>query len=383
MPTRPIYLDYNATTPVDPEVFAAMRPWFEDNFGNPSSKRHPFGWAADEAVQVARETTAALVGAESDGVVFTSGATEALNLAIKGIAASSLRRGRHLITVSTEHSAVLESHETLARAGFEVSVLPVDSEGRVSLRLIEESIREDTVLLTVMWANNETGVLQPISDIHDIARRHGVPLVSDATQAVGKVPVDVAACDVLTISAHKMYGPKGVGALIRSPRARRLRIIPQIEGGGQERGLRGGTLNVPGIVGLGRAAEIASERMPDDARRWMRLRDLFEEGIRSRMAGSRFFGAGTDRLPNTSNVMLADVPVDRVLASAREVALSTGSACGSGTGRPSHVIAAMMDDGLDVPTTLRMSLGRPTTVADVDASVDALVRAAEAFQPAR
>jgi cysteine desulfurase len=369
MSVLPIYLDYNATTPVDPDVVEAMLPWFSERFGNPSSKRHALGWAADEAVEVAREDVAQLVGADPNGVTFTSGATEALNLAVRGIAAASAHRGRHLITVATEHAGVLEPHRTLERAGFDVTVLPVDRVGRISLDELVASITAETILVSVMWANNETGVMPPVSEIFERTREAGVPLLTDATQAVGKVDVDVRHCDFLAMSAHKFYGPKGVGALVRNSLSRRIRLLPLIEGGGQERGLRGGTLNVPAIVAMGHAARIAGRRQGADEERWRSLRDAFESGLQAELSGVEFFGGETTRLPNTSNFHMAGISADRIIASCRNLALSTGSACASGTGRPSHVIAAMRPEADPVPTTLRVSFGRASSLSEVAMAV--------------
>jgi cysteine desulfurase len=381
MSVLPIYLDFNATTPADPRVVEAMLPYFTGHFGNPSSKRHAYGWAADEAVASAREGVAALVNAEPADVIFTSGATEALNLAIRGIAAASLGRGRHIVSVATEHLAVLEPYETLRRAGFDVDVLPVDREGRIDLDLLNATLRADTTLVSIMWANNETGVIHDMERIAQITRSHSVPLLSDATQAVGKIPVDVSMCDLLALSAHKFYGPKGIGALIRKPSTSRMRIIPQIEGGGQEGGLRGGTLNVPGIVGMGRAARVVVEQLHDDGQRLKELRDRFEAGLATRLSDTEFFGYRTDRLPNTSNFAVRGIPSERIIAGARGLAMSTGSACGSGAGRRSHVIAAMRPDADPAPTTIRVSVGRSTTEAEIDAAVRELTHAVEAEAP--
>jgi cysteine desulfurase len=377
MSVRPIFLDYNATTPVDAKVLGAMLPWFSEEFGNSSSKRHSYGWAADEAVEKAREQVAALVSARPEDVTFTSGATEALNLAIRGVAPASIRRGKHLVTVATEHSAVLEPHSTLERAGFEVTTLGVDSDGRLDLDVLRSAIRPDTVLVTVMLANNETGVIHPLEEIHGITRKQGVPLLSDATQAIGKIPTDVRHCDLLAFSAHKFYGPKGAGALVRNPNLRRLRLLPLIEGGGQERGLRGGTVNVPAVVGMGAAAELASEVCEQEAARQAELRDRLETILRESLGDDlQVFGGGSPRLPNTSNFSIVGAPADRIIAECRDLALSTGSACGSGTGRTSHVITAMLDPGSEVPMTVRMSLGRQTTPDQVETAAEMIARAA-------
>lgn len=376
MQQRPIYLDYNATTPVDPQVLERMLPYFTERFGNPASKGHRYGLEAEAAVEAAREQVAALLGAEPENVIFTSGATEALNLAIKGVAEASIHRGRHLVTVQTEHRAVLEACRRLEQRGWEVTYLPVDAEGRLDLAALEAALRPETVLLCVMWANNETGVLHPIPEIVRLARAHGVPLLVDATQAVGKIPVQVAGIDLLACSAHKFYGPKGVGVLYVRRRPE-LRLLPLIDGGGHEQGLRSGTLNVPGIVGMGAAALRAAEVMAAEMPRLQALRDRLEQGLRTALPGVRVNGAGAPRLPQTSSITLEGVRADRLLASVRTLALSAGSACGSGRGKPSHVLRAMGRSDTEAQATLRISLGRFTTEADIDYALTELIAAVE------
>lgn len=376
MQQRPIYLDYNATTPVDPQVLERMLPYFTERFGNPASKGHRYGLEAEAAVEAAREQVAALLGAEPENVIFTSGATEALNLAIKGVAEASIHRGRHLVTVQTEHRAVLEACRRLEQRGWEVTYLPVDAEGRLDLAALEAALRPETVLLCVMWANNETGVLHPIPEIARLARAHGVPLLVDATQAVGKIPVQVAGIDLLACSAHKFYGPKGVGVLYVRRRPE-LRLLPLIDGGGHEQGLRSGTLNVPGIVGMGAAALRASEVMAAEMPRLQALRDRLEQGLRTVLPGVRVNGVGAPRLPQTSSITLEGVRADRLLASVRTLALSAGSACGSGRGKPSHVLRAMGRSDTEAQATLRISLGRFTTEADIDYALTELIAAVE------
>ncbi len=376
MQQRPIYLDYNATTPVDPQVLERMLPYFTERFGNPASKGHRYGLEAEAAVEAAREQVAALLGAEPENVIFTSGATEALNLAIKGVAEASIHRGRHLVTVQTEHRAVLEACRRLEQRGWEVTYLPVDAEGRLDLAALEAALRPETVLLCVMWANNETGVLHPIPEIARLARAHGVLLLVDATQAVGKIPVQVAGIDLLACSAHKFYGPKGVGVLYVRRRPE-LRLLPLIDGGGHEQGLRSGTLNVPGIVGMGAAALRASEVMAAEMPRLQALRDRLEQGLRTVLPGVRVNGVGAPRLPQTSSITLEGVRADRLLASVRTLALSAGSACGSGRGKPSHVLRAMGRSDTEAQATLRISLGRFTTEADIDYALTELIAAVE------
>ncbi len=376
MQQRPVYLDYNATTPVDPQVLACMLPYFTERFGNPSSKGHRYGLEAEAAVEVAREQLAVLLGAEPENLIFTSGATEALNLAIKGVAQALAHRGRHVVTVQTEHAAVLEACRALARRGWEVTYLPVDAEGRLDMAALEAALRPDTVLLCVMWANNETGVLHPIPAIAQLARDRGVPLLVDATQAVGKIPVQVTGIDLLACSAHKFYGPKGVGALYvrRKPE---LRLQPLLDGGGQEQGLRSGTLNVPGIVGMGAAAVRAAEVMAEEMSRLQALRDRLEQGLQGALSGVRVNGAGAPRLPQTSSITFEGVRADRLLAAVRTLALSAGSACGSGRGKPSHVLRAMGRTDTEAKATIRISLGRFTTAADIDYALTELIAAVE------
>ena len=381
--SRPIYLDYNATTPVAPEAVAAMLPYLTDHFGNPSSS-HAYGWTADEAVAQARERVAALLGAEPRSVTFTSGATEGVNLALRGTAAVYGGRRHHLVTVATEHKAVLETCAALERDGYEVTVLPIRRDGLLDLDRLAAAVTDKTMLVAVMWANNETGVLQPIPEIAGIAHAHGALLMTDATQAVGKVPVDVEAAgvDLLALSGHKLYAPKGVGALYVRARGPRVRLAPQLTGGGQEDGLRGGTLNVPGIVGLGVAAEVAAERLAADARRQRRLRDRFEAAILDRVSGARVNGAEAPRLPNTSSIRFSRLTTARLLPALRMVAAATGSACQTKTAQPSHVLTAMGLSREQSFGTVRFSLGRPTTEAEIDQAVEEVAEAVAAVRRA-
>ncbi|HLT47651.1 MAG TPA: cysteine desulfurase family protein [Rubricoccaceae bacterium] len=380
----PIYLDYNATTPCDPAVVEAMAPFFTEHFGNPSSN-HPYGWAADEAVEQARERVAALLGAEPASITFTSGATEACALALLGAGEAYGGRKHHLVTVATEHKAVLESVAALEHEGFTVTVLPVDREGLLDLDRLRDAVTEKTLLVAVMLANNETGVIGPVAEAAAIAHEKGALVLTDATQAVGKIPVDVDAlgADLLALSAHKFYGPKGVGALFVRRRNPRVRLVPLVPGGGQENGLRGGTLNVPGIVGLGKAAELASARLGEDRKRLARLRDRFEKAVRARVGGVAVNGGAAPRLPNTTNLRFDGITTAKLLPALRDVAASTGSACQVKTTKPSHVLTAMGLSREESFASVRFSLGRPTTEAEVDAAVDALARAVEAVRPAR
>lgn len=374
----PIYLDYNATTPVDPEVMDRMLPFFTEHFGNAASKAHAYGWTADEAVQQAREQVAALLGAAPEEIVFTSGSTEALSTAIQGVAEASARRGRHVVTTRAEHNAVLAACRHLERRGAVVTYLPVDADGRVTPEAVRDALRDDTVLVAVMWANNELGTLQPIPEIAEVVRTHGARFLTDATQAVGKVPVDVAHADLLTCSAHKCYGPKGVGALyVRRRPGRRTRLTPLLHGS-QEGGLRGGTLNVPGIVGMGAAAEVAGRRLAEEAARLEGLRDRLEAVLCDALPAVRIHGRAVPRLPQTSSVTFPGLRAANLMMALRTLALSAGSACASGTGRPSHVLQAIGLSDAEALGTLRFSLGRFTTEADVEAAAAQVVEAAAA-----
>jgi cysteine desulfurase len=367
----PVYLDYNSTTPCDPRVVEAMLPYFTEKFGNAASRSHARGWEAEEAVELAREQVAALVGAEPKEIVFTSGATEADNLAIKGVFEAYAARGNHIITVATEHKAVLDSCLHIERLGGEVTWLGVNDEGLIDLNELETAIRPTTILIAVMFANNEIGVIQPIGKISAIARKHGVPFFSDATQAVGKVPVDVNAdgIDLMALSAHKLYGPKGIGALYVRRRSPRVRLTAQMDGGGHERGMRSGTLNVPGIVGFGKACALCSLEMETDRQRIAPLRDRLEEALLA-LDGARVNGSREHRLPQVTNISFAGVDGDALLAGlGKNVALSSGSACTSASMEPSYVLKALgLEDRL-AHASLRLGLGRFTTVEEVDYAV--------------
>jgi cysteine desulfurase len=367
----PIYLDYNSTTPVDPRVLETMLPYFTKKFGNAASRSHAFGWAAEEAVEVAREQIAALIGAETKEIVFTSGATEGDNLALKGIFESYAVKGNHLITVATEHKAVLDSCHHIERLGGEVTYLSVDHEGLIDLAELEAAIRPTTILIAVMYANNEIGVLQPVKTISEIARRHAIPFFSDAVQAVGKIPVNVNTdgIDILTLSAHKIYGPKGIGAIYVRRRNPRVRLDAQMDGGGHERGMRSGTLNVPAIVGLGKACELAGAEMKDEAARVADLRDRLEQGL-LQIEETRVNGSREHRLPHTTNISFARVDGQALLAGlGKDVALSSGSACSSASMEPSYVLKAIgLDDEL-AHASLRLGLGRWSTAEEIDYTV--------------
>jgi cysteine desulfurase len=371
-----IYLDHNATTPVDPAALDAMLPYFAQQFGNASSRAHAWGWAAAEAVEVARADVAELIGADAREIVWTSGATEAANLAIKGVARRYAdARGRHLVTCKGEHRAVLDPHARLEREGFEVTYLDVDAQGRIGLDALRSALRPDTSLVSLMRANNETGLVHPTDEIYAICRAAGTLLFVDGTQAPGKIDLRAAHADLIALSAHKMYGPKGVGALWVRRRGPRVSLLPLVEGGGQEGGLRSGTLNVPGIVGMGVAARLARERWGEDAERMARLRDRFEARLLALVSDARVNSAGAPRLPNTSSVTFAGRDAARVMASLRTIALSAGSACSSGSGKPSHVLTAMGLSRADALATLRVSLGRATAEQEMDTAAERIAEA--------
>jgi cysteine desulfurase len=375
----PVYLDYNATTPVAEQALKRVRPYLGEHFGNPSSSGHAFGWMAEEAVELAREEVAALLGVNvddaADALTFTSGATEALNLALKGAMDAYRQKGRHLVTCQTEHKAVLDTCRFLENQGVDVTYLPVDAQGRLAPDRFADALTDETVLACVMRANNETGVLQPIRRLAAIAREAGVLFLTDATQAVGKLPVEAAEADLLVASAHKFYGPKGAGVLYRSRRQPRVRLSPLIHGGGQEGGLRGGTLNTPALAGMGAAAALAQERLAEDAERLRRLRDDFEDHLRAELSDVRVNGAGAERLPQTSSVTFGGVRAEKLESELRALAVSTGSACSTGAREPSHVLKAMgLTDG-EARATLRFSLGRPTTAEEVQFAAERTVDA--------
>ena len=378
----PIYLDYNATTPVDPRVFEAMRPYFMEAFGNAASASHSFGRTAQDAVIVARNQVAALLNVEQDErqgareIIWTSGATEGNNLAIKGVAASYREKGRHIITQATEHKAVLDPCQRLEAEGFEVTWLSTNRYGRVCAEQVAEAIRPDTVLVSIMYANNETGTIQPIRDIGAVCKARGVFFHSDATQAVGKIPIDVQAdgIDLLSLSAHKLYGPKGVGALFVRRKGPRVRLAPLFDGGGHERGYRSGTLNVPGIVGLGAACEIARQEMPCESKRLAELRDKLEGTLLASLDRVFVNGDRFHRLPQVSNLSFAAADGSSILRGLDDVAVSSGSACTSASLQASHVLRAMgLDDEL-AHNSIRFSLGRFTTEAEIDYVTQKVVR---------
>ncbi|HOD81380.1 MAG: Cysteine desulfurase [Planctomycetes bacterium ADurb.Bin126] len=380
MPVQmPVYLDYNATTPIDPRVLEAMMPYLTSEFGNAASRNHAFGWRAEAAVESAREQIARLLGASSKEIVFTSGATESNNLAIKGAAAMYREKGNHIITCTTEHKAVIDPCKRLAEQGYEVTWLTPDSYGRVSAQQVADAITDRTILISLMAANNEIGTLHPIVEIAKVAKDRGVIFHSDATQAVGKVPIDVEATgiDLLSLSAHKIYGPKGVGALYVRRRGPRVRLVCQMDGGGHERGMRSGTLNVPGIVGLGAAAEICRTEMDAEAPRLAALRDRLHKGIADRLDHVQLNGHPIERTPNTVNLSFAYVEGEALMMKMKDVAVSSGSACTSASLEPSYVLRAIgVGDDL-AHSSIRFGVGRPTTEAEIDHAVERVVTAVQ------
>ena len=375
----PIYLDYNATTPVDEGVLDAMLPFLREHFGNPNSE-HAYGWAADEAVKQARERTARLIGATPRTIFFTSGATESISLAIRGAGGIYGGRRHRIVTVQTEHKAVLATCEAMEREGYGVTYLPVGRDGLVRLGDVEAALTDETLLVSVMWANNETGVIQPIREIAALAHEAGALMMTDATQAVGKVPVAVNddGVDLLALSGHKIYGPKGVGALYVRQRGPRVKLQPQITGGSGEGGLRSGTTNVPGVVGLGAAADLARRVLDEDAARLGALRDRFEAAVCEAVPGAHVNAAEAPRLPNTTSIRFEGVRTALMLPAMREVAASTGAACQTRTQQPSHVLTAMGLTPDQSFSTVRFSLGRPTTEAEIDAAVGHVAEAVHA-----
>ena len=359
----PIYMDYGATTPCDPRVLKAMLPFFSTQFGNPASYAHPYGWMAREAVSIAREQVAALLDAEPAEVIFTSGATESINLALKGIYDTYRSKGKHVVTCQTEHQAVLDCCTSLERQGADITYLPVDHTGRLDPDRFKAALRSDTILVALMLANNETGLLHPIASLATMAKERGILFFCDATQAVGKIPVSVQelGVDVLACSAHKIYGPKGTGALYIRRKRPRVRLTAQLEGGGQENGLRSGTLNVPGIVGFGEASQLAATEMHQDGTRLLQVRQKLE-ALLDQSFSIQIHAASGERLPNITNIGLIGYEGAEAVAYLRKrIAVSFGSACHSQEHKPSHVLLAMGVSPQEALQSLRFSLGRPFT----------------------
>ena len=381
MSTKPLYLDYHATTPVDARVLDAMLPYFTEHFGNPHSKQHAWGWEARDAVENARAQVAALINASAAEIVFTSGATESNNLALRGAMAASADRPRHVITAATEHKSVLDVCHGFEGGGCSVTTLGVDAGGTVDLDALKAALRPETILVSIMAANNEIGTLQPMAAIGDIVRGHGALFHTDAAQAAGKVPIDVRAMkiDLLSLTGHKFYGPKGCGALFIRKMKPRIALAPQVAGGGQENGLRSGTLNVPGIVGLGKAAEICRLEMAEEAARLAALRDRLLDGLRGGVPGVRVNGTLERRLPHNLHVSFDGVEGEALLMALGDLAVSTGSACSSGSQAPSHVLQAIGATSARAGASIRFGLGRCSTAADVDFAVERVTTVVKAL----
>jgi cysteine desulfurase len=372
----PVYLDNNATTPMDPRVLEAMLPYFTQHFGNAASRSHAFGWAAEEAVDYAREQIAQLIGADEREIIFTSGATESNNLALKGVADMYARKGDHIVTVVTEHKAVIDTARALERQGKRVTWLKVNHEGLIDLNELEAAVTDKTVLVAVMFANNEIGVIQPIKEIADITHRKGALFFTDATQAVGKIPVNVEelGIDLMAFTGHKMYGPKGIGALYVRRKNPRVKVTAQMDGGGHERGMRSGTLNVPGIVGFGRACQLCAEEMFRDAAHTSALRDHLEREL-TKLEETYVNGSRQHRLPHVTNISFKYVEGEGLLMGFKDIAVSSGSACTSASLEPSYVLKALgLDDEL-AHSSIRFGLSRFTTREEIDFAIDQVTRA--------
>ncbi|QEC70228.1 IscS subfamily cysteine desulfurase [Panacibacter ginsenosidivorans] len=373
----PVYLDNNATTPMDPRVLEAMLPYFTEHFGNAASRNHAYGWEAEEAVDYAREQVAKLIGAEAKEIIFTSGATEADNLAIKGVFEMYAGKGNHIITCVTEHKAVLDTCHHLEKLGGEITYLPVSNDGLIDLKELEAAIKPETILIAVMYANNEIGVIQSVKEISNIARKHGVLFFTDATQAIGKIPVNVQndGIDIMAFSGHKLYGPKGVGALYVRRKHPRVRLTAQMDGGGHERGMRSGTLNVPGIVGFGKACELCRLEMEADAKRIKVLRDKLEDAL-LQIEETYLNGNKELRLPHVSNISFKYVEGEALIMSfSKYMALSTGSACTSASIEPSYVLKALGNSDDMAHASLRFGLGRFTTEEEIDFAIEQITAA--------
>jgi cysteine desulfurase len=371
----PIYLDYHATTPMDPRVLDAMLPYFTQHFGNAASRNHSFGWEAEQAVEAARKQIAQLINANAKEIIFTSGATESNNLAIKGVAEMYAEKGNHIITVATEHKAVLDTCKRLEKDGFRVTYLTLKADGLVDLDQLKDAITEKTILVSVMYANNEIGVIQPIAEIGKICKEKGILFHSDGVQAVGKVPVDVIKdnIDLLSITAHKMYGPKGVGALYVRRKSPRVQITAQMDGGGHERGMRSGTMNVPGIVGFGKAAELCRLEMAEESKRLAHLRDKLKIKLEKELDEVYINGSMEHRLPHNLNMSFCYVEGESLLMGINDIAVSSGSACTSATLEPSYVLKALgLGDDL-AHSSIRFGLGRFTTEEEVDYTAEKLI----------
>jgi cysteine desulfurase len=376
MVKTPIYMDNNSTTRVDPRVVEAMLPYFTEKYGNAASRSHSFGWEAEKAVEEAREQVAAVIGAGAKEIIFTSGATESDNLALKGVAQMYKKKGNHVITQVTEHKAILDTGKRLEKEGFQVTYLPVDKYGRVSGDQVRAAMTDKTILVSIMAANNEIGTLQPVKAIGKVCKERGVLFHTDAVQAVGKVPINVdeMGIDLLCLTAHKIHGPKGIGALYVRKKDPRVRLEPQIDGGGHERGMRSGTLPVPLIVGFGKACEIERTEGPEEAKRLYRLRERLRKGIMDRLPDSYLNGHPDERLPGNANISFAYVEGEGLMMGIKDVAVSSGSACTSASLEPSYVLRALGVGDELAHSSIRFGLGRFNTEEEVDFVIDHVVR---------
>ena len=371
-----VYLDNQATTPLDPKVFSAMESWFTEKFGNASSRNHTYGWEAEEAVEIARESVAATIGALPKEIIFTSGATEANNIALQGAAKSYQDQGRHIITVKTEHKAVMDVCQHLSKDGFDITYLPVDKDGILDLNKFEDAIRDDTILASVMHVNNEIGVIQPIKELGAICKNKGVIFHVDAAQSVGKLPINVIdiGIDLLSISAHKFYGPKGVGALYVRRKNPRVQQQPIMFGGGHERGIRSGTLPVPNIVGMGRACDLAVDVMIEENLRISQLRDTLLKGIRAENPNASINGSMEHRVAGNLNMSFPGANNEAIIAAVPDIAISSGSACTTSTMEPSHVLLALGMSKEEAYSSLRFGIGRFNTEKDVETATKVINR---------
>lgn len=369
-----IYLDYNSTTPVDKRVLETMLPYFSEKFGNANSRTHAFGWIAEDAVNTAREQVANLINCTPQEIIFTSGSTEAINLAIKGVWELYQTKGNHIITVNTEHKAVLDVCKSIEKKGAQVTYLSVNREGLIDLQELKNALTPKTIMVAVMYANNETGVMQPIAKIAELVHANNSLFMCDATQATGKIPIDVEEehIDIMCISAHKMYGPKGIGALYIRRKNPRVSMATQIEGGGHERGLRSGTLNVPGIVGFGKACEIAQREMWEDAARISKLRTKLEQHLCD-LSNVFINGSTRHRLFNTTNISFQGIRSEKLITKLPNIAVAMGSACTSAIAEPSHVLKAMGLPHEDAYSSIRFSLGKYTTETEIDSTIELLL----------
>ena len=379
---KQIYLDNQATTPIDPLVFSAMEPWMKEKFGNAASRNHPYGWEADETVEISRESVAAIIGAHPKEIIFTSGATEANNLALQGVAKSHQGKGKHIITASTEHKAVLDVCDYLEKEGFLITRLPVQRDGLLDLNKFEESIQEDTFLVSVMHVNNEIGVIQPIKEIGSICKSNGIIFHVDAAQSIGKIPVDMndIGIDLLSISAHKLYGPKGVGALYIRSKNPRIQLQPIIFGGGHERGIRSGTLPVPNIVGMGKACDIAKDVMMEESRKIESLRNQLLESIITDNPNVKVNGSMEKRIAGNLNINSPGMKNEAIIAAVPEIAISSGAACTTSNMEPSHVLMAMGLTKDEVYSSLRFGIGRFNTEKDIEIASESMKRCLEKLQ---